>query len=59
MKNQSPYHPAYGLPETLRFKAVRDAVETSVREAAEQNNVGMSSIYRCMSDMEINKGAGK
>jgi hypothetical protein len=52
MKNKTPYHPHYGLPDTLRFRAIRDAVETSVRESADKNRVHQSTVYKWMRDIE-------
>lgn len=54
MKNKSPYHPAYGLPDTFRFMVVRDAVTTSVREAADKNHVHKSTVYKWMRDIKVN-----
>jgi len=48
---KSPYNPDYGLPDEIRFRAVRDAVERSVREAAENNNVHISTVYKWKKDL--------
>lgn len=48
---KSPYNPDYGLPDEIRFRAVHDAVQTSVREAAENNNVHVSTVYKWKKDL--------
>lgn len=42
----SPFHPSYGLPDTCRQRALREAERTSVAEAAEMFNVHTSTIYK-------------
>jgi hypothetical protein len=41
-----PFHPAYGLPNITRVRAVNIAETAGVEAAAAQFNVAMSTIYR-------------
>ena len=42
----SPFHPAYGLGDEYRAKVLTDAKAIGMTKAAEENRVGLSSIYR-------------
>ena len=46
----SPYHPAYGLPDDTRERAIRIAKEKGVNAAITECNVARSTIYRWLSD---------
>jgi hypothetical protein len=46
----SPYHPAYGLPDDTRERAVRLAESVGIEAAAAEFNVAKSTIYRWRSD---------
>jgi hypothetical protein len=41
-----PFHPAYGLPDSLRFAVVQDAERDGVAAAAARHRVAVSSVYR-------------
>ena len=43
---QNPFHPDYGLPQSLRTTILRTAEQTSPAQAAETHNVGVSTIYK-------------
>lgn len=45
----SPYHPAYGLADTTRKRAVRIAKEHGVKAAIAECNVSQASVYRWLS----------
>ena len=42
----SPYHPAYGLPDTIRIRAVRIAEQHGVKVAAAECNVAVPTVYK-------------
>jgi len=50
----SPYHPAYGLDDSTRERAVRLAESIGVGAAAAEFNVSKSTIYRWRSDYATN-----
>jgi hypothetical protein len=41
-----PFHPAYGLPNTVRIRAVSLARDVSIKSAAAQCNVAESTVYK-------------
>lgn len=50
-----PYHPAYGLPDDYRTKAVLMSIQYGIKKASERCNVGVSTIYKWRADMGLNK----
>lgn len=48
-----PYHPQYGLPDSLRSEVLTLARETSVKLAAAFYNVSLASVYRWRKDLGI------
>lgn len=46
-----PYHPDYGLPNTLRMSILKAAEICGVRHAAELHNVAPQTIYKWRRDL--------
>lgn len=46
------YHPAYGLTDEYRKRALAHAAETSTKEAAEKFNVSPRTISRWMENVD-------
>jgi hypothetical protein len=48
-----PYHEDYGLPDSLRMKAVEESYVLSVARSAKNNGVSPASIYNWRRDCRI------
>ncbi len=48
----SPYHPAYGLPDDFRQAVVRMAEQDGPKAAAAAFNVALSTVYKWARDFE-------
>ena len=48
-----PYHPQYGLPDSVRSEVVTLAKESSVKLAAAFYGVSLASVYRWRKDLGI------
>jgi transposase-like protein len=48
----SPYHPAYGLPEVIRRAVIRMAKQDGAKSAAAAYNVAPSTVYKWARDFE-------
>jgi len=51
----SPYHPAYGLTDDTRIRALRIAETSGVKAAAKECKVAAGTIYKWRSDYAENK----
>jgi hypothetical protein len=51
----SPYHPDYGLGDEYRRKVVDDARWIGPSQAAENNSVSLSAVYRWLRDYQGGK----
>lgn len=45
------YHPAYGLPDDMRCRALADSENHGIYAAAKMNKLAMSTIYRWRKEM--------
>jgi hypothetical protein len=54
-----PYDPAYGLPDSQRYKAVLTSIKYGVAKAADIHNVSVASIYKWRRDLGLNNKAVK
>jgi transposase-like protein len=48
----SPYHPAYGLPDDFRQAVIRMAKQDGAKAAAVAYNVAPSTVYKWRKDFE-------
>jgi hypothetical protein len=48
-----PYHEDYGLPDSMRMKAVEESYALSVARSAKNNRVSPASIYKWRKDCRI------
>jgi transposase-like protein len=48
----SPYHPAYGLPDDFRQAVIRTAKQDGVKVAAAAHNVALSTVYKWSRNFE-------
>jgi transposase-like protein len=48
----SPYHPAYGLPDDFRQAVIRAAKQDGAKAAAAAFNVAASTVYKWARDFE-------
>lgn len=50
--NYFPYHPAYGVDDSTRLKALELSKEIGIRNASTQLNVSTASIYKWRKDVK-------
>ena len=53
--SHSPYHPAYGLTDDTRIRALRIAETSGVKAAAKECKVAAGTIYKWRNDYAENK----
>jgi len=58
-KEVLPYHPDYGMPESIRSEAILLSIKYGTRRAASLLHLGESTIHKWRKDCGLNKAEKK